>query len=157
MPRLPYFIHFLFFVFSFTLYPACRRISRGTLVPRHQNIEMKILNISYPRVRIEPTTYRVYIYTFVPCTTSGLQLHMYLLPIIYLKLESYYKRPSRYQPIMLLVTSKHGNKVNIDLYCSFKLFGIDQVYPLLLQTCQSWVTLKYAERGLACLLEGQKL
>ena len=34
--------------------------------------EMEILNISFPRVGIEPTTCRIYNYTLCPCATTGL-------------------------------------------------------------------------------------
>ena len=37
-----------------------------TILPRHQNKEMKILNISFPQMEIKPTICRVY-------TTTGLK------------------------------------------------------------------------------------
>ena len=45
------------------------------VLPRHQREEMKILiNISFPRVGIEPTTSRFYSHTLCSCTTTGLKL-----------------------------------------------------------------------------------
>ena len=40
--------------------------SQHRYLPRHQNKKIKILNISFPQVRIEPTTCRVYSYTLMP-------------------------------------------------------------------------------------------
>ena len=38
----------------------------ATLLSRHQSEGMKILNISFPREGIKPTSYRDYSHTFVP-------------------------------------------------------------------------------------------
>ena len=65
---------YLLFIFSFTLYPACRKEHKEKLsgktqrraLPRHHSEKIIILNISFPRVGIEPTTYHGYSHTFVP-------------------------------------------------------------------------------------------
>ena len=41
-------------------------IRQRRALPRYRSEEMKILNITFPRVGIEPTTSRVYSHTLVP-------------------------------------------------------------------------------------------
>ena len=53
--------------FRLTMYLACSKEGRGNLCfARHQTEEMKMLNISFCRLEIEPTTCRVYNHTLVP-------------------------------------------------------------------------------------------
>ena len=51
-------------------------------LPRNQNEEIKIINISFRRVEIEPTACRVYSHALYTCTTAGL---IYLLIFKYSK------------------------------------------------------------------------
>ena len=81
----------VFFLFSFFyLFLASRciphrdspfyifRRSQETLhLPRHQSEEMNIFNVSFLRLRIEPTTYSFCSHTLCPCATIGL-IHLFI-------------------------------------------------------------------------------
>ena len=61
-------------------------LSTGTqrrALSRHQSEEMKIVNISFPRVRIESTTCRIYSHTLVPLLNDWPQLNYNLSNKLY--------------------------------------------------------------------------
>ena len=86
-----FYIILISFFISFTLNPACSRVGKENLDLKHSvphfsmnsalyftRAQMKVLNVLFPRVWIEPTTCRVYSYMLVPLSYDW---HQIIIPV----------------------------------------------------------------------------